>query len=166
MTDEKLIECSAESTGVYIRLMCLMHKSADYGTILLKQKDKQTGDFVTDFAIKLSRQMPYDIDVIARSLKELIEEKVISVEGDVLRQKRMVKDAEKSDNKAQSGKKGMESRYGIEPERYARNNNCYNKITTQELTTEITNSENEIVVVVDNNLKGNIEKNNDEIKTQ
>ena len=27
MTDEKLSECSAESTGVYIRVMCIMHKS-------------------------------------------------------------------------------------------------------------------------------------------
>ena len=27
LTDEKLAECSAMATGVYIRLMCIMHKS-------------------------------------------------------------------------------------------------------------------------------------------
>ena len=42
LTDEKLIECSASATGVYIRVMCIMHKSDPYGMILLKQKDKQT----------------------------------------------------------------------------------------------------------------------------
>ncbi len=38
LTDEKLAECSAESTGVYIRLMCILHKSEEYGCILLKTK--------------------------------------------------------------------------------------------------------------------------------
>ena len=41
MTDEKLNECSAKANGIYIRLMCIMHKSEEYGTILLKQKYKQ-----------------------------------------------------------------------------------------------------------------------------
>ena len=41
LSDEKLSLCSAESTGVYIRLMCLMHKSDEYGAVLLKQKFKQ-----------------------------------------------------------------------------------------------------------------------------
>lgn len=106
LTDEKLTECSAESTGVYIRLMCLMHKSEDYGTILLKQKDKQTGKQVSDFAIKLVRQMPYDADTIERSLAELLEEEVIGISGDVLFQKRMVKDGKLSDIRASAGKKG------------------------------------------------------------
>ena len=30
MTDERLNECSAAANGVYIRLMCLMHKSEEY----------------------------------------------------------------------------------------------------------------------------------------
>ena len=41
LTDEKLRECSAESVGVYIMLMCVMHKQEEYGTILLRQKDRQ-----------------------------------------------------------------------------------------------------------------------------
>ena len=31
MTDEKLNECSAATTEVYIRLMCVMHKSEKIG---------------------------------------------------------------------------------------------------------------------------------------
>ena len=55
LTDEKLIECSAESTGVYIRLMCIMHKSDEYGTILLRQKDKQNSNNCLNFANKLAK---------------------------------------------------------------------------------------------------------------
>lgn len=106
LTDERLNECSAESTGVYIRLMCIMHKSEDYGTILLKQKDKQTGKQTSDFATKLVRQMPYDADTIERALEELLEEEVLRIEGDYLYQKRMVKDGRLSDIRASAGKKG------------------------------------------------------------
>ena len=41
MTDEKLNECSPAANGIYIRLMCILHKSETYGQILLKQKYKQ-----------------------------------------------------------------------------------------------------------------------------
>jgi hypothetical protein len=50
LTDEKLIECSAQATGVYVRLMCIMHKSEDYGKILLRQKDKQKPKQIENFA--------------------------------------------------------------------------------------------------------------------
>ena len=108
MTDEKLIECSAESTGVYIRLMCVMHKSQRYGTCELKEKDKQSEDPVENFAIKLAKQMPYDTDTITRSLRELVDEGVLTLEGDVLFQKRMVRDADLSDKKSAAGKKGAD----------------------------------------------------------
>lgn len=106
LTDEKLIECNAESTGVYIRLMCILHKSDEYGCILLKQKDKQTDDNIRNFALKLAKQMPYDISIIDRSLRELIEEKVLILENDILYQKRMRKDGILSDKRAEAGKKG------------------------------------------------------------
>lgn len=108
MTDEKLSECSAESTGVYIRLMCIMHKSEEYGTILLKQKDKQTSKQILNFATKLVKNMPYDILVIERSLNELIEENVIYLDGDYLKQRRMIKDCIISEERSKSGKKGGE----------------------------------------------------------
>jgi len=108
LTDEKLNECSAESTGVYIRLLCIMHKSQTYGVILLKQKDKQTGKQVSDFALKLVKQMPYDAKTIERSLAELLDEGVLSIDGDTLFQKRMVRDGKVSDARVLAGKKGGE----------------------------------------------------------
>jgi hypothetical protein len=74
LTDEKLIECSAESTGVYIRLLCILHKSEEYGKLLLKQKDKQDLKRLKNFALKLLKQMPYTIAVIEKSLDELLNE--------------------------------------------------------------------------------------------
>lgn len=112
MTDEKLNECSAESTGVYIRIMCVMHKSQEYGTILLKQKDKQSGSMIRNFACKLQRQMPYQVDVIERSLAELVEEEVLTIDGDVLMQKRMVKDGKLSEIRASAGSKGGKTAQG------------------------------------------------------
>ena len=96
MSDEKLNECSAEATGVYIRLMCIMHKTEEYGTVRLKAKDKHSGRPVADLARKLARQMPYDAKTIERGLAELLEEGVLNLDGDVLYQKRMVHDGKVS----------------------------------------------------------------------
>ena len=112
MTDEKLSECSAESTGVYIRVMCIMHKSREYGTVLLKQKDKQNSSNIKNFAVKLHRLMPYSIDVIERSLAELVDEEVLTIEGDVLMQRRMVKDGKLSQIRANAGSKGGKTTQG------------------------------------------------------
>lgn len=108
LTDEKLANCSAASTGVYIRLMCLMHKSHDYGKILLRQKERQSERLISDFAEKLARQMPYKAEVIESALDELIDEDVIYIEDNALCQKRMIKDAILSEKRALSGKKGAE----------------------------------------------------------
>lgn len=114
LTDEKLIECSAESTGVYIRLLCIMHKSEPYGAVLLKQKYKQNCEQsgkqnikqIFNFACQIAKQMPFDVDTIARSLDELVSEGVLVLDGDILYQKRMVKDGKTSDIRAKAGKKG------------------------------------------------------------
>lgn len=106
MTDEKLIECSASATGIYIRLMCIFHKQEEYGKILLKQKDKQNSNNIKNFAKKLARQMPYPSDEIEAGLNELLENKVIQIDSDWLLQKRMVDDSKLSDTRAEAGKKG------------------------------------------------------------
>ena len=106
IADEKLANCSAESTGVYIRLMCIMHKMDDYGAVSLKAKEKQNESNISNFAAKLMRQMPYPQEVIERSLVELLEEEVITMEGDRLFQKRMVRDGELSKKRAEAGSKG------------------------------------------------------------
>ena len=100
MSDEKLNECSAEATGVYIRLMCIMHKNEEYGVVRLKAKDKHSGRPVTDLARKLARQMPYDAKTIERGLDELLEEGVLNLDGDMLYQKRMVHDGRVSSVRA------------------------------------------------------------------
>lgn len=118
LTDEKLAECSAESTGVYIRLMCLMHKSDEYGAITLKQKDLQNvlqntlqstlqNDIQNSYKIKafvkkLVRQMPYDEVTIERALVELIDEEVLMLDGNRLYQKRMVRDGNLSAARAEA----------------------------------------------------------------
>ena len=108
LTDEKLIECSASATGVYIRIMCIMHKSEPYGTILLKQKDKQSDKQILNFALKLLKSLPYDLETIQSGLEELISENVLQIEGDKLLQKRMIKDFTISIKRAEAGKKGGE----------------------------------------------------------
>jgi hypothetical protein len=106
LTDEKLIECSAESTGVYIRLMCLLHKSETYGAIELSPRNKRTGDKIRDFALKLSKHLPFDSDTVYRCISELSENDVIQVTEDVLSQRRMLKDGHISEVRAQAGSQG------------------------------------------------------------
>jgi len=114
MTDEKLMECSAKATGVYIRILCMMHKSKNYGTFLLKQNDKQNESNIVNFACKLAKFLPYTLEVIESSLIELLTEEVLSLEGDLLSQKRMIKDGNISDKRALAGSKGGKKTFGID----------------------------------------------------
>jgi hypothetical protein len=98
--------CSASSQGVYIKIMCILHKQKKYGTILLKQKDKQNSSSIINFACVLSRLLPFNEKVITESLNELIEEEVLFIKDDYLCQKRMVKDGAISDARSMAGKKG------------------------------------------------------------
>ena len=110
LTDEKLIECTAAATGVYIRIMCIMHKSDPYGTILLKQKDKQSSNQILNFANKLSRQLPYSTKEIEDALIELIEQNVLLICNDELIQKRMKNDGIISEKRSSAGKKGAKKK--------------------------------------------------------
>lgn len=109
ITDEKLIECSASATGVYIRIMCLMHKSEFYGQILLKQNYKQSDKQSLNFASQIAKFLPYDLDIISSGIEELLREKVLQIEGDFLQQKRMIKDNAISKTRSESGFKGGKS---------------------------------------------------------
>ncbi len=109
LSDEKLSLCSAASTGVYIRLMCLMHKADEYGVILLKQRLKQNSKQTKNFACMFARQMPFSDDVIEAALDELFDENVIQIDGDRLIQKRMVRDEKLSNIRAFAGSKGGKS---------------------------------------------------------
>ena len=106
LTDEKLNECCAASQGIYIKILCLMHKSEEYGTILLKQKDKQAAKRINNFAYKLSKHLLFTQDEIEKALIELLQENVLQIKGDILSQKRMINDNILSIKRAESGAKG------------------------------------------------------------
>lgn len=105
VSDEKLNECSASANGVYIRILCLMHKSEDYGRIHLKTQGTSA------IAEQLSRHLPYEISVIAKGIDELLEAGVLYIENGCLCQKRMIKDGQISEKRSRCGKLGMERRY-------------------------------------------------------
>lgn len=108
LTDEKLNECSAASQGIYIKILCLMHKSKEYGKILLKQNEKQNKNFARTFAEKLLKHLPFTVDELEVALKELILEDVLQLdeESGILSQKRMVKDNNISIKRSKAGSKG------------------------------------------------------------
>lgn len=106
LTDEKLALCRADSHGIYLRLLCILHKQTKYGEIYLKQKHKQNESKYENFASILAKQMPFEQKQIKECLIDLDEEDVIQITNDTLRQKRMVKDGELSIIRATAGKKG------------------------------------------------------------
>ena len=109
LTDEKLNLCSAATQGVYIKILCIMHKSEPYGCVLLKQKDKQNESTCLNFAYKLARLLPFTTDEINDAIIDLIDEKVLYFDGDMMCQKRMIKDNSISISRSKAGSKGGKS---------------------------------------------------------
>lgn len=106
LTDERLNRCEPATQGIYIKMMCLFHKCDPYGGILLKQKDKQNESMCLNFASVLAKLLPFTLLDIEKALDELLEEKVLRIEGDFLYQKRMVKDNDISEKRSLSGSNG------------------------------------------------------------
>lgn len=106
LTDEKLSMCTWSTQGVYIKILCLLHKSDPYGTILLKQNDKQTQNVALNFAMKIMKLLPIEKDTIYEAINQLIDEGCLSIDGDKMFQKRMVRDNELSIVRAESGRAG------------------------------------------------------------
>jgi len=106
LTDEKLNECSPATQGIYIKIMCVLHKSDEYGCFLLKQNDKQNENICLNFAIKFVKHLPFSEKQINDALEELVREKVLIIEGDKIYQKRMVKDNYISIIRSKAGKEG------------------------------------------------------------
>jgi len=106
MNDEKLKPCSAESTGVYIRVMCLLHKCDEYGVLAFNELDARSDDICYDFARVLLPHLPYALEVIQRSLVELVARKVLLIDNDRLLQKRMVRDGNISAVRVSAGSSG------------------------------------------------------------
>ena len=110
MTDEKLNMCSWATQGIYIKIMCVLHKQNEYGRILFKQNPKQNSskeiNRVNYFASILIRQIPCTLEDMIFALEELTEFEVLRIDDDGLSQKRMVRDGQISDARSAAGKKG------------------------------------------------------------
>lgn len=106
MNNNKLKMCSPAAHGIMISIMCIMHKEITYGKILLKQKFKQTDKQIKNFALQVAKLSAFDFTEIENAFGELINEGVLTIEGDELICPRMVKDFEISEKRAKAGKNG------------------------------------------------------------
>ena len=106
MTDEKLNLCSWQTQGIYIKILCILHKQKEYGCILFKQNDKQNQSTCLDFASILVRNLPCQLNEMVEALEELIENEVLIIQDNKLFQKRMYKDGKISEERSKAGKKG------------------------------------------------------------
>jgi len=106
LTDEKLNNCSAATQGIYIKILCVLHKQDEYGCILFKQNSKQNVSNINYFALRLSKQLTFELSEIETALTELIDECVLVIDHEKLYQKRMVKDNQISEARSKAGKSG------------------------------------------------------------
>lgn len=106
LTDEKLNMCSWSTQGIYIKILCVLHKQENYGCILFKQTIKQNMSMIENFAYILVKNLPCQINEMIIALNELIEYNVLTISDNKLYQKRMVKDGEISEKRSNSAKKG------------------------------------------------------------
>ena len=132
--DERLTGCSPAAVGVYIFLLCFLHKSETYGKLVLRPKDRLTETEISElkklieskteskteskiipFAKRLQRNMPFELHEIATGLSELNEERVITIDGEELYQRRMVKDGEISEKRSINGTLGGRPTKASEP---------------------------------------------------
>lgn len=100
-----------------------------------------------NFASMLLRQMPYSMSEIHDGLEELLDNKIIEIDGDYLLQKRMVKDGELSEKRAVAGKKGGKKSLGF------CSSKSQSKIQSKNTSKSEANSENENDIENDNIIK-------------
>lgn len=125
MDDDKLIECSPATTGVYIKILCVLIKQEIQGKILLKQNAKQMVEqnelFAEPnakqivkqnigFAYQLAKYVRFDFDAVLAAIDELVREDVVQIQGDTMIQKRMYNDGQLSLKRSIAGKKGVEAK--------------------------------------------------------
>lgn len=118
VSDEKLNACSSSANGIYLRLICFLHRQTEYGVFILKEQELIDNDLIKCFSKRLKKHMPFTFDEIYKGISELKEFDVIQIRENRLEQKRMIKDSKEYEKFSERGKKGMESRYkkfGIDP---------------------------------------------------
>lgn len=104
LTDEKLKECSPSTWGVYTVIMCVLHKQHEYGTLTVKEKNNIHSDVILNFSEMIKKHTHFTLDEIDSALKQLIDEEVVTIKGNKLIQKRMVRDNEISLTRANAAK--------------------------------------------------------------
>ena len=156
LTDEKLNACSAATQGIYIKIMCVLHKSEQYGTILLKQKDKQNPSNIKNFAYKIAKLLPFTEEEIENALSELIDEGVMTLSEDTLFQKRMVKDNKISEIRSSAGSKGAEAR--LQNDDLLKQKSSKSQAKGQAKSKQNTEYENEYENDIDTSLKDKVSK--------
>jgi len=147
LTDEKLNLCSWETQGIYIKILCILHKQKEYGCILLKQNPKQNESISFYFADILVRNIPCRFEDMVSAIDELLENDVLTLDGNKLLQSRMVKDNSISQARSDAGKKG-----GGNPNLLKQNTKQKHKQKAKQ------NTEDENEDVIDNINKGKNEK--------
>lgn len=110
LSDEKLSLCAYSTQGIYVRIMCVLHKSETYGGILFKQIPKQNFSSEEYFVYVLAKQTGVDMNDMKDVIEELLFCGVLKIEQnsgiDFLFQKRMVKDFSISESRSRAAKKG------------------------------------------------------------
>jgi hypothetical protein len=106
MNNTKLKMCCAAAHGVMITVMCIMHKEPEYGTMLLKQKFKQTDNQIRNFALQIAKLSNFEFAEIEKPLQELIAEGILKLDADKLTSPRMARDYDVSEKRANAGRNG------------------------------------------------------------
>jgi hypothetical protein len=88
-----------------------MHKSEKYGTFAIKDKDRISDEISDDFARVFTLFCPFDFETVRSAFRELLDEGVVEIYRNEMRQKRMVKDGELSEKRAVAGNSGAISRW-------------------------------------------------------
>lgn len=103
--DLELQGCSASTQGIWINLICLMHRSNRYGYLVIKGRAPSTKEIAN-----LLRKRKGMVD---KAIKELLEAEVCRITSDgILYSQRMIEDEEKRRVKSMAGSKGAAVRYG------------------------------------------------------
>lgn len=112
--DEKLRNCSLGARGLWLEMLCLMHRSERYGTLLIN------GDPPT--LEQLAMQVGATPHEVAEMLQDLEKAGVFSrTGGNAIYSRRMKRDEKKSKNAQRNGSKGGNPRLRPSQEKQTRN---------------------------------------------
>lgn len=132
LTDERLLMCSWQTQGIYVRILCNLHKQDVYGAILFKQNskqnestDKKNNDNINTISNDIVRKNNVDNNDIIRfyctilckliqcqyeemrcALTELLDNGVLRIDDEKLYQKRMYNDGIVSIKRSEVAKRG------------------------------------------------------------